>query len=251
MDVRCEKCREALSARLDGEDDEDGAAERNAVDRHLASCSGCRRFLDDAAWVTRLTRTGVAEPGPDLVDRVLAAAPPSRRGRFAAIARVLIGVVAAGQLALAGVGLLATQGMAHAMHPATLSGATMTHMSHEAAAWNLAIGVGFLWVALRSSRTAGLVPVLAAFVALLTMLSAVDLAAGRVDTLRLLSHLLVVLGLGLVLLLDRIRTGGGGSTPADRYRLGGMRGGGTSPHVDEPAVDDYPDLRPTARHWAA
>jgi predicted anti-sigma-YlaC factor YlaD len=237
-----------LSARLDGEDD---PAERGAVDRHIASCSGCRRFQDDAAWVTRLTRTSVAEPGPDLVDRVLATAPRSRRGRFAAIARVLIGFVAAGQLALAGVGLLATQEMAHTAHPATLSGATMTHMSHEAAAWNLAIGVGFLWVALRSSRTAGLVPVLSAFVALLTMLSAVDLVAGRVDTLRLLSHLLVVLGLGLVLLLDRMRAGGGGSSPADRYRRGGVRGG-MGPHVAETAADDdHPGLRPTARHRAA
>lgn len=248
-DVRCEKCREALSARLDDEDD---AAERDAVDRHLAACAGCRRFLDEAAWVTRLTRTGVADAGPDLVERVLAEAPRSRRGLITAIARVLIAAVAAGQLALAGVGLVAAHGlMMPGGHAATMGGATLTHMSHEAAAWNLAIGAGFLWVALRSSRSAGLVPVLTAFVGLLALLSVFDLAEGRVDTLRLLSHALVVLGLGLVLLLDRLRAGGGGSTPADRRRRLGPHGNRRS-STDEFEIDEHrSDLRPTARHRAA
>jgi Putative zinc-finger len=47
--VRCEQCREALSARLDGEDDPD---ERAEVDTHLAECDECRRWVDEAAAVT-------------------------------------------------------------------------------------------------------------------------------------------------------------------------------------------------------
>jgi predicted anti-sigma-YlaC factor YlaD len=133
-----------------------------------------------------------------------------------------------------------------------LGGATLTHMSHEAAAWNLAIGVGFVWVALRSSRSAGLVPMLAAFVAVLTLLSSIDLAEGRVDLMRVLSHLLVVAGLGLVMLLDRIRTGGGGSSPTQRYPRGRLLGGGDANADLAPLADEHhSDLRPTARHHAA
>lgn len=253
--VRCESCREALSARLDGEDnpaDEEGAAERDAVEDHLASCADCRGFLDDAAWVTRLTRTGLAEPGPDLVGRVLAAAPRPWRGRFTRVVQVLVGLLGAGQLALAGVALFVMHGpMAQHGQPATLGGATMTHMSHEAAAWNLAIGVGFLWAALRSTRSAGLVPMLAAFVALLTLLSVIDLAEGKVDVLRLVSHLLVVAGLALVVLLDRTRAGGGGSTPARGSRRGDPHGGTTSQEPADVAGQDRTGLRPTARHHAA
>ncbi len=67
--VDCTQCKEALSARLDGEDSE---AERDALDVHLASCAACHRFADDAARVNRLARTAVAAAVPDLVEAVLA-----------------------------------------------------------------------------------------------------------------------------------------------------------------------------------
>ncbi|HWR48498.1 MAG TPA: zf-HC2 domain-containing protein [Pseudonocardiaceae bacterium] len=47
----CTRGNEALSARQDGEE---GAAERGAVDVHLASCAACRWFADEAARGTRL-----------------------------------------------------------------------------------------------------------------------------------------------------------------------------------------------------
>lgn len=247
--MTCAECREALSARLDGED---AADERRAVDQHLASCAQCRGFGDSAARITRLARTGVAVPGPDLVDAVLAAAPPPRAITRARVARVLLAVVAVGQMGLSLAGLLAvnlasTTGLAGA----PVGGATVAHMSHEAAAWNLAIGAGFLWVSLQSSRSAGLVPMLSAFVGLLTLLSAVDLVLGRVEPVRLLSHGLVVAGLALVLLLDRWRRSGGGSTPGARRGHGWPREN-QSPDVGEVADDDgFPGLRPTARHRAA
>ncbi|MGH3548728.1 MAG: zf-HC2 domain-containing protein, partial [Pseudonocardiaceae bacterium] len=49
----CTQCREAVSARLDGEET---AAERDTVDAHLASCAACRWFGDEAARVTKLAR---------------------------------------------------------------------------------------------------------------------------------------------------------------------------------------------------
>ncbi|MGH3788041.1 MAG: zf-HC2 domain-containing protein [Pseudonocardiaceae bacterium] len=64
----CTACREALSARLDGEE---GEAERPAIDAHLAICAACRRFADDAARVTRLVRTTVATQEPDITLKLL------------------------------------------------------------------------------------------------------------------------------------------------------------------------------------
>jgi anti-sigma factor RsiW len=49
----CAQYREVLSARLDGEET---AAEREAIDAHLTVCAACRRFADDAAFVTMLAR---------------------------------------------------------------------------------------------------------------------------------------------------------------------------------------------------
>ena len=206
--MRCADCREAVSARLDGEDVPAGPRE---LDRHLEDCPACRRFADDAARITRLARTGVACPTPDLVPAVLAAAPRPRR-TFTGLVRVLLAVVAVGQMGLALGALLAVSPAAD-QHTPLLGGATIAHLSHETSAWNVAVGAGFLWVALRSTRTAGLVPLLAVFIGLLGVLSVADLLVGRVDPARLLMHGLVVLGFALVVLLDRLRRGGGGRTP--------------------------------------
>ncbi|MGH3903740.1 MAG: hypothetical protein ACRDTE_06070 [Pseudonocardiaceae bacterium] len=154
----------------------------------------------------------------------------------ARVARALLAVVAVGQMGLSLAGLLAVNVVSSAGHAGVpVGGATMAHMSHEAAAWNLAIGVGFLWASLQSSRSAGLVPVLSAFVGLLTLLSAVDLVLGRVELVRLLSHGLVVAGLALVLLLDRRRRSGGGSTPGARRGHAQQRGDDTAATSSNPA----------------
>lgn len=59
----CTQCREALSARLDGEE---SARESGAVDAHLAACAACCQFADDAAHVTSLARSTVATQAPDV-----------------------------------------------------------------------------------------------------------------------------------------------------------------------------------------
>jgi hypothetical protein len=61
--VNCTQCREALSARLDGED---SGAPPGAVDAHLATCTACCWFADEAARVTRLARAALATQAPDL-----------------------------------------------------------------------------------------------------------------------------------------------------------------------------------------
>ena len=70
-----------VSAQLDGEDD---PADRPLVDEHLAGCADCRDWLDRAATVNRLTRTGpVAQvPGPDRGD---SGRPPTGAGAATAV----------------------------------------------------------------------------------------------------------------------------------------------------------------------
>lgn len=245
--MNCARCRDAISARLDGEG---SPAEVPLIEAHVAACGSCRRFADDAARITRLARTAVAVEAPDVTAAVLAAAPRSRRPALIAALRVLLGLVGLAQLAVAVRGLLAVRASGAEHAGAYLNGASLHHFAHESAAWNLALGVGFCWVAWRSTRTSGMVPTLAAFVLVLTGLEVLDLLTERVELSRLLMHCLVQLGLVLVILLDRWRPPAGGTVPGgtssgrEPGELARQADPGTGLDVPGPP----PDLRPTALH---
>ncbi len=158
QNVRCEQCREALSARLDGEDEPAGRA---AVDAHLDRCPDCRRFADDAAMVTRLTRMSVVEPSHGGDQRRL----PCRGGDLGARSRSPPpGRWAAARARGAGIrpvrpGHGADQRVfARAAIMSAGDPVSSAHLRHESAAWNVALGAGFGWIAVRRSRPAGLVP---------------------------------------------------------------------------------------------
>ena len=228
--MRCEDCRDAISARMDGEDPEVAA---DAVEGHLAGCAACHAFADRAAHVTRLARIRPAENHPDVLPELIAALDagafrpvPRRTGR--AIARdgmrVALAVLGIGQLALALSGIVAATGAAGGT--GELAGASMRHFSHESAAWNLALGVAFLWAVGGTARRAGgLVPVI----------------------------------VGLVLLLLRARLSGDGGTFAAAGDEGATRTNGptdgrfTRRFGDGDGDGDVDDgsLRPTAHHPAA
>jgi hypothetical protein len=70
--VNCEVCREALSARLDGEAEPAAPA---AVDEHLGRCPACRRWQTEAMTLTRALRVRQVVDTPDLVATVLRVAP--------------------------------------------------------------------------------------------------------------------------------------------------------------------------------
>ena len=227
--MQCEQCREAISAGLDGEDE---PGESVAVDAHLANCADCRAFLDAAARATRLARTRRVGAGPDLIPALLqvwdsvehrplddhpeyltnegASSIAARPKCWPTVVRAALAAVAIGQFALA----VSAVAVTDADHGMELDGASMTHFAHESAAWNLALGVAFAWVATTRARpAAALVPAIAAFVGLLTALSVPDLLAGRVDPSRLSSHALVVAGLILLVVHRALtRDGGDGST---------------------------------------
>ncbi len=227
----CDRCREAMSAALDGEAD---AAERAAIDAHLAGCPDCRAWQRDAAGLTAITRrarTGVAGGGPDLVARVVDHAPGPRVRRRGTAARAGLAAVGLAQAAIGVVGLLGAATHAHA---------GMAHTNHESAAWNIALGVAFLAGALWSRHLAGLLPALGAFIALLAVVSGVDLVAGRVDPGRVASHLLLVVGFALgVAVVRTVPRPGRGPTPGARWWR----------RDERPAPDTTASAAPPGQEW--
>jgi predicted anti-sigma-YlaC factor YlaD len=87
------------------------------------------------------------------------------------------------------------------------AGGSAAHLVHESSAWNLAVAFG-VTAATRRGPT-GVVPVVGAYLGTLTVLSAVDLLAGRVDPARPAGHVLALVGFLLLLVLGRADRGGG------------------------------------------
>src|SRR4051812_39468479 len=237
--MACERGREMLSAQLDGEGDPAG---RPAGAEPPAGCAGCREWLDRAATVNRLTRTAVVVPVPDLSEAIVAALPaaPRRRSPPAAALYLALAVVGAVQLIL---GLGQVGGGVVGVHVHTGLDATPGHLWHESAAWNVAVGAGYLFIALRRSRPSGLVPMLTAFVGMLLLLSVNDLTGGRVDATRLVSHGFVILGYLIVVVLTRI-PGGFAEPPGARSTT---RSGWRARFADDEHDPASPAFRPGLR----
>lgn len=189
--MSCARYREAASARLDGEPLGLPAAE---LDQHLAHCAGCAGWLAVAERASRGVRISGSTP-PDLSERILCQVvlPAARLNRRRWLVRGGLALLGCVQWALAMPALFG-QGMAMQMS---------VHAAHESAAWNLAMGVSFLAVAVKPARAIGTLPILATFVAVLSVLSVPDLLAGAVAGARLASHAGVLAGLVLVAMLYR------------------------------------------------
>ncbi|OKI47508.1 zf-HC2 domain-containing protein [Micromonospora sp. CB01531] len=250
----CEQWREVLSAQLDGEAT---AAEQAGAEAHLDQCAGCRAWLDQAAAVTRRVRLTVTTQGPDLSDTILAALPaaaPFHRGlrrRVVLALRGLLGLLGALQLVLG----LAQVGRGPAGghdHTGVLGSG---HLWHESAAWNVAVGAGFLFVAARRTRPTGLVPMLSAFVGTLVLLSVNDLLTGRVDTARLVSHGFLLAGYAIVVALSRPRLRPDGPPARGRGDRPGWRLNIDEAPEPAPAqlrlIPPYPGSAQARDRWAA
>ncbi|MGM1063229.1 zf-HC2 domain-containing protein [Saccharothrix sp. Mg75] len=244
----CDTCREALSARLDGEAEPAPAAE---TDAHLAGCAACRAWQDRAAALTRSLRLRPATATPDLVDAVVAAAPPVVRTRGwyprAALAGVAVAQLTLGLAQVLGTSTAAARAAGHGIHDST-----GVHLFNESTAWNLALGLGLLWAALRPRAAIGLLPVVAAFVAVLAAFSTRDLITGQATATRVTSHAILVLGLALLLLVHRTHRRPDGTdsttplptaTPTDGAAPATPRADPDPPH--------HPRLRPVSHHRAA
>src|SRR5690606_14284206 len=190
----CEQVREALSARLDGEETGMAAARLEA---HLAGCAGCAAWLAQAERLDRMVAHAQPVP-PDLTAGILAAvaADPRTRSRQAAeavrrtrrmILRVALAVAAAVQVV--------------AVLP-VLAGADL-HLSREIASFELAMAVGFWLAAWRPERARGFVPVAVVLAAALALTSVVDVLSARTAPAYEAGHLVAVVQAGLLWALAR------------------------------------------------
>ncbi len=174
----CSDARTLYSASLDGEAT---PAEEQRWQRHLVGCAACRAFATDAGATHRLVRIAPAEPVPDLTAAILhataEAAAPSRPWAL----RLRLGLVAVAVIQI----LIAI--------PTLLGGEEHTqHLS----AFDLALAVGFLWVAARPTRAlSGFLPIGTALVLLCLGLAFADAARGDGETVRAVTHSLAVLGM--------------------------------------------------------
>lgn len=240
-------CREALSARIDGEHESVPSAR---VDEHLEQCDACRSWYGDAVESTSRVRLRATSPAPDLTGIILAGESQVRRPKPGwavlpewpravlaglGVAQILLGVC---QLAGVDFGMLGA-------HAGQMGG----HLFNESTAWNLAIGVGLLCAAINTHATSGLLPVLSGFVVVLTFFVVQDLRSGQVTVSRAASHGVVAAGLVMLVVVHRGRvrrssppSGGVGTSGSKGWGLAlppgarlGRRGGHISSVQDRAA----------------
>lgn len=219
----------------------------DVVDRHLGTCAACRSWHDGAQALRRATVVGAAPVLPDLTEAIPGWIPAPRGTR--SLARIALGVVAVAQLALAVGQLLGVATGFTGMR----TGPMVEHLAHESSAWNLGMGIGLLWAALRPRAASGQLPLFTGFVLVLTGLSVADVVDGEITAARLLTHVLAVLGALLLFAVHRRhrdhqhsnpRTADGAAAPIDEAASAGEVAAG--PPIRAPR---WP--RPAGRHRAA
>ncbi|WP_394622280.1 hypothetical protein JNUCC0626_47625 [Lentzea sp. JNUCC 0626] len=138
-------------------------------------------------------------------------------------------------------------------HNGHTAGVDNGHLVNESTTWNIALGLGLLWTALRPAAISGTLPVTAAFVAVLIPYSGGDLINGTATTSRVLSHSLLLAGLVLLVLvrLNESRPDGG-RTPRQNGDTDSAGGTSDTPeHTGRSPVRRRGPLRPVGRHHAA
>ncbi|OBF86859.1 hypothetical protein A5791_20025 [Mycobacterium sp. 852002-51163_SCH5372311] len=215
----CDIAREALSARLDGEREPVPSAR---VDEHLASCRQCRGWYADAqGWTLQLRSMAAHEGG---LAEATSLGPAARHERLSdwtkwiqsywlRMALAVVGVVqialAVAQIGGADFGMVATHGTAHG----AMSGA---HLLNESTAWSLALGAAMVVAAFWRTTLPGVTCILTAFTVVLACYVISDGLSDQVTGGRSLSHLPVVAGTVLALLLWRR---GGPDTTSSNARI--------------------------------
>ncbi|MFG1921320.1 zf-HC2 domain-containing protein [Cryptosporangium sp. NPDC048952] len=242
--MQCAQIRVALSALADREDP---GIDRADVDTHLAGCAECQAWQAAATEATGVRCRATAQP-PDLTEQILAAIAADRTTRRRArsglgasvrhaAARLSGRAAAADMWAATGSppAAGATSGRAGLLHAGVLRWALgmsavaqlllalpalvaepgaggAVHAGREMASFDVAVAIGFLFVAGRPAWARALVPVAVALAGCLLLTSSIDVADGAAQLGHELNHLLAGVQAALVWLLSRTdRT----STPSE------------------------------------
>ena len=211
--MRCDRFREAVSARIDGEDPGMPAV---AVDAHLEACADCRAWQQRAHLVTRRGRLGGPFLDHDLTSQVLAAVPAAdsgRRPRFTQRAGLAAAAIA--QLAITVPLLL----LGHD-HDAG------AHAAHELGSFDLSLAITFAVGAVRPALAAGLAWPCAIAASGLTATALIDWIGGQTPGADEAQHLIAVAGALLLVWQARTNRRPAGSA-ADDFRSGADTSPGT------------------------
>ena len=223
--MQCDRFREAISARIDGED---AGLPDGALDAHLEDCADCRAWQQRAHAVTRRARLGGHFLDHDLTSHVLAAVPAGATGRRRRLAqRAGLAAIAATQLAITVPLLL----LGHD-HDAG------RHAAHELGSFDLALAIAFAIGAIRPKLAAGLAWPCAIAAAGLTGTAVVDWIGGQTPGADEAQHLAAVAG--ALLLVWQARTNGGKSAS----------GAADASHADAPARPGKPPMARPGRSAA-
>jgi len=177
----CQPYREAISAMADGEV---APVSDEALRHHLDGCAMCTAFAASAQDLHRRVRVHEAEQVPDLTASILAAvdtpAVSRSRARFAQL-RVVLAMAGVAQLLL--------------LVPFLVSGHALAgHASREATIFQVALGIGFLVVAQRPARAAGLLPVAAVVALLASVVAVADVLTGTATLMQESVHVIEIVG---------------------------------------------------------
>lgn len=187
--MNCDRYREAISARADGE----AAGVPDALlDAHLITCDGCRVFSESAhGWRRRLDVHEAADL-PDVSREVRRRAAAADRATSLTVARWLLAVVAVLLVVVAVPDFLSDDAGSHAL----------SHLG----AFRLAFAIGLIAVVLRPARARTMLHVAVVLIGALAATSIVDVVRGHVPLVDESVHLLVLSSTFLLWLLARPRT---------------------------------------------
>ena len=195
--VNCAQARDLVSAAAD---DEIGAVDQRRLDVHLDACAECADYADGVARLTRAVRVRQLAAPSGFVEQVMARSSATRLGRGAWI-----------RPALAWCGLLVAVQAIKPLVLADLDGAP-THVARHVGASALALAIGFLYVAWRPERAAGLLPFVGALLATTVIGTVLDTASGERSAVAEATHVAEFTGLVLLWLVagspgwERVRT---------------------------------------------
>jgi predicted anti-sigma-YlaC factor YlaD len=175
--MECDAARLAISDSIDG-----GAPIGENVLHHLTHCAACRSWQEAAHRLRRATMHPVAASAPPQI-------PVPRLPERFAFHRWI-------RFALAWAALLLIVGHVVAMF-STGTGSSI-HLERHQAAFDVALGLAFLFVAWRPDRAYGMVPFAAAFTFALSVSALIDLINGASTLVRESQHLIELAGLGLL-----------------------------------------------------
>lgn len=189
--MECDRAREAISARIDGEDP---GVPDGALEAHLAGCDACRAWQQRAHALTRRARLGGPFLDHDLTGQVLAAVPaaPGRKRLRLALRAAL--------LALSLAQLAVTVPLLILGHDPEAS----THAAHELGSFDLALAIAFAVGAVRPALSAGLAWTCAIAAGGLAGTAIADLIGGQTFGADEAQHLIAVAG--ALLLIWQART---------------------------------------------